>query len=406
MTSPRPNLIYCGLMLAAVLGPLTALFAPLGMAPLFIVIFLIAATDMWRQRCWRRIDRTIIMIFTAVIAVCAVSVAWALDKTQTARTTLVLATEILAGLSLLAATTGLSTGQRTTLLRSLAAMLALCIAIILGKQHGPAIWNALGGTLPAQDRMMNSMSRGLTFIAILLVPTTVALWRQGLRLPAGLLWLAGAAAIVGSHSLASKLVLPTATVLAGLFWLWPRLGLSLASGLAILVVVASFPLALLIPDGQTVYDKAPWLSSSAHHRLTIWRFVAHTTLEKPLFGWALDASRSIPGGDDELIYTLQVDGQPYYAPEAQLPLHPHSAPIQVWLELGAVGAALCGILIWRIFHLLARLPRDMSALAGTTVVSGFIVACVSYGIWQSWWQGSIWLLTALIAAIATPTRPV
>jgi O-antigen ligase len=46
--------------------------------------------------------------------------------------------------------------------------------------------------------------------------------------------------------------------------------------------------------------------------------------------------------------------------DAALPLHPHNAALQMWLELGVAAAAGC-------------------------FVSATVFALISYGIWQSWW---------------------
>ena len=65
---------------------------------------------------------------------------------------------------------------------------------------------------------------------------------------------------------------------------------------------------------------------SAGHRLLIWSFTGDRIAERPLTGWGLDASRAIPGGRD-----------PIRPGEAWMPLHPHNAALQLWLELGAPG---------------------------------------------------------------------
>ncbi|MBR9972786.1 O-antigen ligase family protein [Magnetospirillum sulfuroxidans] len=391
------------LFMVGLLGPLLALFAPLGMAPLFILIALAGLHDCWRFRLWARLDRSLLAILAATVLFGAISTLWAIDKTQTLKTSLVLGGEFLSGLCLLAATSMLLPQWRIRLLYALAAGLSLSITVLLLEHLTPGFSAQAGSdtiTAELHDSRLSSLSRGITLMALLLVPTALPLWRQGLRLWAVLLWLGGAVAIATSHSLASKLVLPVSTILVLLFWRYPRLTASLcAIGTAAIILVA-FPLALQIPPSQQAYDDAPWLSSSSHHRLTIWRFSAHKTLEKPFFGWALDASRVIPGADDEVFYDIIVNGnQRASISEAQLPLHPHSAPIQIWLELGLLGAILAAAFMGRVFWTLGRQPGRVAAHTGPAVVSGFIIACVSYGIWQSWWQGTLWLSVALIAVL-------
>jgi exopolysaccharide production protein ExoQ len=119
---------------------------------------------------------------------------------------------------------------------------------------------------------------------------------------------------------------------------------------------------------------------SAGHRLLIWSFAGDRIAERPLIGWGLDASRAIPGGDDPIR-----PGEPW------MPLHPHNAALQVWLELGAPGAVLFALLIALVWHALARAewPRLFAAAAGASLTIAFVGCFGTYGIWQEWWLGTL-----------------
>ncbi|MEJ0067893.1 MAG: hypothetical protein WDO24_03180 [Pseudomonadota bacterium] len=91
----------------------------------------------------------------------------------------------------------------------------------------------------------------------------------------------------------------------------------------------------------------------------------------------------MPGGKNFTV-VVDPDGQPQRY--EQMPLHPHNGALQVWLELGAVGA-LVGALIALV--VLSRLTPDRLAPAERAVgLATFATAAVelslSYGIWQSW----------------------
>ena len=99
-----------------------------------------------------------------------------------------------------------------------------------------------------------------------------------------------------------------------------------------------------------------------------------------MVGWGLDASRSIPGGKDE--------SRPG---EAHLPLHPHNAALQAWLELGAPGAALMAVflaLLWRRLAIPTGRgftpppPREAWRRPSAS-------AFAAYGIWQEWWLATL-----------------
>jgi O-antigen ligase len=160
-----------------------------------------------------------------------------------------------------------------------------------------------------------------------------------------------------------------------------------------IALILSAPLLALGPlSPQWWQSVAERLELSAVHRLYIWRFVTERVWERPLFGWGFAASARIPGADTPTPIGLR-----------SLSLHPHNATLQIWLELGAVGAALSALLIAAIVLTLARSDVDRFTLATATaaLATSFTVANLSFSIWQSWWLGSLVLMTVWIAALAT-----
>ena len=98
--------------------------------------------------------------------------------------------------------------------------------------------------------------------------------------------------------------------------------------------------------GQFSYELK--LPNSTTHRLLIWQFVTQRIFEKPFLGWGVNTARQIPGGGEK--YTLKVDTpnnkKIVLFRESFLPLHPHNASLQIWLELGAVGAIIIAVFGW------------------------------------------------------------
>jgi O-antigen ligase len=117
----------------------------------------------------------------------------------------------------------------------------------------------------------------------------------------------------------------------------------------------------------------------------------------PLLGWGMDSSRAIPGGtghpDAATLAAFGLTAKSDWFSYAQLlPLHPHNLALQVWLELGAVGAALMALL-------LAMLA--LSAVGGAacgTYAAGLVISMLSYGAWQYWW------VAAMLLSAVTVTR--
>lgn len=132
------------------------------------------------------------------------------------------------------------------------------------------------------------------------------------------------------------------------------------------------------------------LGTSEHHRWAIWRFVVDRIYEKPLLGWGFNASRDIPGGHQNL-YGLYGE---------VLPLHPHNGFLQIWLEMGFIGAMAAAILFAAVpFVIRGRNEPRTSAVLTAVWVAYLVPFLLSYGLWQNWW------LAGLALAIASARLP-
>jgi O-antigen ligase len=136
----------------------------------------------------------------------------------------------------------------------------------------------------------------------------------------------------------------------------------------------------------------PTLPQSALHRLEMWEFVAGRIEERPLLGYGLDGSRVLPGA-----------AEPYRLGGGQvMGLHPHNAPLQIWVELGLPGAAFAGFALFVIFRRIGAAARSRScAAAGIGAgVTALTIASLSFGIWQTWWLASLVLAAPLTAVVS------
>jgi O-antigen ligase len=113
----------------------------------------------------------------------------------------------------------------------------------------------------------------------------------------------------------------------------------------------------------------PHVQLSWDERLDMWAFASAKIMEKPWTGWGLDASRTFGSA---------------------ISLHTHDAAVQVWLELGAVGAVLTAafwIGVWTLIEGLVRRDRAAAAAASGTAVAYLTIGGLSFGVWQEWWLG-------------------
>jgi O-antigen ligase len=159
------------------------------------------------------------------------------------------------------------------------------------------------------------------------------------------------------------------------------------------LVVIGFLAAPLLPT--TVLAPERWAASfdekhySALHRLHIWNFAAQRITDAPVIGWGLDAARRIPGGDTKLAGGGNV-----------MSVHTHNGSLQIWLELGAVGALIFAGLLAALWLRIAILEERSLRAGGTgLLLSALMVANLSFGIWQTWWMASL-ALSGLLFMIA------
>ena len=77
----------------------------------------------------------------------------------------------------------------------------------------------------------------------------------------------------------------------------------------------------------------------------------------------------------------------------RMPLHPHNGALQVWLELGAVGALVAALLAMVTASRLAAPSLEPVVRAGglAVLIAAAVELSLSYGMWQSWWIAVLWL---------------
>jgi len=246
---------------------------------------------------------------------------------------------------------------------------------------------------PTGAPLADAYSRGSVFHALILVPLSVGLWRMG-RLRLALLQAAlGCAAILLGVQLAAKMALLCGLAALVATLRFPVLRWSIPVLLAIVILGAPFALPV-----QPTPSEQCWLSEhkpSALHRILIWNWVDQRIQERLWLGWGLDASRRMPGGHTHIQIRgcAEVPSNVVILDNEILPLHPHNAALQIWLELGGVGALIATVsavmTLTRLFRVVA--PRGASFVAAT-VFSALVGALISFGIWQEWWVAL--LLTA------------
>lgn len=275
----------------------------------------------------------------------------------------------------------MTAAERQRCLMLLAAALILgCVFIMIELRTGMALRTALG-------MRPNSFIFNPVLISYLLLafPVLAGLWRTGGRLPrlmAGAMAVTLASTIFASESGAAVfglIVGVTALVLATLL---PRLMLSaLAAGF--LVSLALAPVIGEILD-RALPPAAHEAMQSAHSRdrVDIWLSFGEAVRARPLTGAGFGTS----GVYDSHPVAFEV-------PAARKVLlavgHPHSLPLQIWAEMGVVGALLAGLCGLGAVAGLAHIPENRRAAPLAMVATALAIATVGHGAWQAWWIAAI-----------------
>ena len=129
-------------------------------------------------------------------------------------------------------------------------------------------------------------------------------------------------------------------------------------------------------------------------------------MEKPLLGWGLRTSRILPGGDDKynIVIVRENSSRQVVSRDFFIPLHPHNLFLQVWLELGALGAlafALAGaIFIIRIERLSTHKSRSGWIIGA--IVTLMVYGQISFGVWQNWWIAGQFLSVSMLLMTLSP----
>lgn len=191
--------------------------------------------------------------------------------------------------------------------------------------------------------------------------------------------------------------------------------LALVIGLAVLLIALSHPrittallavtwlasTLLVLPAVEVAYrselHKNAWVQISGRERIKIWKATYDLYWNHPIFGAGIRAAQN------------KSDVQPSERTDLPVPAndlrarhysshHAHNAFIQIWYELGVIGAVLftaAGLLIAKALprQSPATRPYHHALFASVITLIGF-----SYGFWQTWYQAT--LLLAIVASVA------
>ena len=155
-----------------------------------------------------------------------------------------------------------------------------------------------------------------------------------------------------------------------LAWIAPRLmAIGLAAGTA--VYVAVLPVAVhRVAERRAAL--AGHLKLSGVNRLEIWDYMTARVFEHPFRGWGLRNATYVPIHPDELARYIYTDLHGVY---------PHNQWLELWVELGALGAVLGLVFALLLLRRIRWLPEGVRPFAYAAFASGMTMASVSTTRW-------------------------
>lgn len=190
----------------------------------------------------------------------------------------------------------------------------------------------------------------------------------------------GVAAILAAEHATSKFALAGATVVFGLFHVWPTLVrrmLILGWVVAILFVV---PLAMLAYQNHLYLST--WLPPSARHRIVIWGYTSQLYGNAPIFGAGISTARAL---NDNAHDASLAPGSDFRLTTG---LHSHNGYLQTWYEAGAVGALFLLVLGLMVLRALARAPLWIQPYLFATFATCALLGASSFSLWQPWFMAA------------------
>ncbi len=388
--------------LPAVIGllPVAAVLTPTSLVPLGVAGALALLTDAEVRGRFGALLRTPLARAIACLLVWgAISGLWAPKPWRSELLVLQVAGVMVAGGVLVAAVALLDAATRRLALGALA--LAGPILILLAAAElvdEGLLARAIRGWPDAFVYNPVRYDRAAAIGAIVAWPIGLALWRRA-RPAAAILFFVLLFVLLFLLEMAAARLAFVAAGLVCLVSLWkPRAVLHVLMAGTLAAILLAPPALIASGTAQdltAMADGPAKLASSEKHRLFIAHFVLGRIAERPLLGFGFDSSRAIPGGKAES-----------FANAPELPLHPHNAILQIWLELGAVGAAIAAAIVAFLMRGMRVYTGDRGAAASAnaTFTAFATIALLSYGIWQNWWLMTAWL-AAVLVAVAAHARP-
>ena len=216
---------------------------------------------------------------------------------------------------------------------------------------------------------LEGYNRGLSYLVLIAFPVMAALWSSEKRwtiVPFFILLLV----LTGlGESRATKLALILALPVVVLAHVWPVFMRRVLMTTPFVAIGWPFAARWFF---LTHYDLLARIPDSFRARIEIWDYISYRIMERPLFGWGLGTSYTLPFSDPHgalYVFTIMPAG------------HPHNVVAQLWVELGLPGLVLGIAFALLMLRKASRLDPRLAPFAMGFWVAGFCLCLIAYNFW-------------------------
>lgn len=383
-----------------------SIFLHKGLAPLFVgLAFAACASRIYARIPFDRPGR-ISAILIAFIALAMVSAVWSPSYVDTLQTSISFALTAIGTALLIQDARFFDARQYRTLQIAIVAGGAVGFGLLFVEMTSNGFFLRLLATI--RDRPISEAALAIPSIlkpgfavgAIFFWPWAYSLFQLLPRRYAGVATGMGALSVIAGGSDSSVLGLIVGFIFVAIAYFFRRGAIKFLS-ILIAFAVLLLPVAVgILPDPTLEGSGLGKLSHSAIHRIKIWKTVDLHIAESPFIGHGFDSSRAFYGPESTQTYVMMPD-----IPELRwtvssepIPLHPHNLVMQVWLETGLVGAILLTLFFLAVLSHANEAPSRRRLVIAGAFGSAFVIACIAYGAWQSWWLAALSMTASFITA--------
>jgi O-antigen ligase len=257
---------------------------------------------------------------------------------------------------------------------------------------------------PGYSYMLNP---GASIAALLVWPYILILFRRLLRIWAILLSAIAIAGLMLSDAIAPIVALIVGGIIFVYIGRTSKVGVKIFTLIVVLVTLIAPLIPDYLPDPRSPGSSlSQYYPPSAFHRIIIWKTAVKHIIKNPVLGGGLDTTRDLYGRETMTKYSAENKAakRNWSFISEPIPLHPHNAILQIWVELGAAGVLVLSIFLIEFLTSAQRLIQDSwnLAVAFGLFTTSFVISNLSYGAWQSWWLGGQLLAATIMAAVLAP----